>query len=85
MLTSARLQLRPWRDEDLPAFAALNETHFTPCVEIAWRLARKYWGFGYATEAARLAMDYGFRTVRLEEIVSFTLLSHCAGRGHAQG
>jgi RimJ/RimL family protein N-acetyltransferase len=26
------------------------EAHFTPCAEIAWRLARDYWGFGYATE-----------------------------------
>jgi ribosomal-protein-alanine N-acetyltransferase len=138
MLTSARLQLRLWRDEDLPAFAALNadpevmeympkclareesdasaarmregltrygfgwwavevpgvsefigftglsvpsyETHFTPCVEIGWRLARKYWGFGYATEAARLAMDYGFRSAGLQEIVSFTFVGNIRSR-----
>jgi RimJ/RimL family protein N-acetyltransferase len=29
------------------------EASFTPAVEAAWRLHRKYWGFGYATEAAR--------------------------------
>ncbi len=29
------------------------EGHFTPCVEIGWRLARAFWGNGYATEAAR--------------------------------
>jgi RimJ/RimL family protein N-acetyltransferase len=134
MLTSARLQLRRWRKEDLPAFAALNadprvtefllrrrlsraesdtwaerveqhfarhgfglwavevfgvadfigftglripppefKTHFTPCVEIGWRLAYDYWGFGYATEAALLALDYGFQQVGLQQIVSFTV------------
>jgi RimJ/RimL family protein N-acetyltransferase len=128
-----RLQLRRWRKEDLPAFAALNadsrvtefllnrlsqsesdtlaerieqhfahhgyglwavevfgvadfigftglripppefKTHFTPCVEIAWRLAYDYWGFGYATEAARLALGYGFKEVGLQQIVAFTV------------
>jgi RimJ/RimL family protein N-acetyltransferase len=130
MLRTERLQLRPWRDQDLPAFAALNadprvmefflnpldraesdatvrrisenltrqgfgiwaveafgvaefigavglsvpryETHFTPCVEILWRLAYEYWGCGYATEAARLALDYGFRTAGLRQIVAYT-------------
>jgi RimJ/RimL family protein N-acetyltransferase len=35
---------------------------FTPCVEIGWRLAFEHWGRGYATEAAHLALDYGFGT-----------------------
>jgi RimJ/RimL family protein N-acetyltransferase len=131
MLTTARLRLRLWRDEDLPAFAALNsdprvmqymakrldrkesdanaerirqhftrhgfglwaieltdiadfvgftglsvppfEAHFTPCVEIAWRLAYEYWGFGYASEAARAVRDYGFTHIGLSQIVSFTI------------
>ncbi|MGA7127437.1 MAG: GNAT family N-acetyltransferase [Chthoniobacterales bacterium] len=138
MLNSARLRLRPWREEDFPAFAALNanpevmeffpkclsreesdasagriregierrgfgfwavevlgvadfigftglsvpsyETHFTPCVEIAWRLARKFWGFGYATEAARLALDYGFHELKLDQIVSFTFVGNLRSR-----
>jgi hypothetical protein len=49
------------------------EAHFTPCVEIAWRLARDYWGFGYATEAAGAARDYGFAHQGLNQIVSFTV------------
>lgn len=131
MLSTTRLRLRLWRDEDLPAFAALNsdprvmeympkaldraesdasaerinehfvrygfglwvvevigvadfigftglsvprfEAHFTPCVEIAWRLAHDHWGFGYATEAARAVSGYGFRHFEFEQIVSFTV------------
>ena len=47
--------------------------HFTPAVEIAWRLARAYWGRGYATEAARAALDYGFEKLGLTEIVATTV------------
>jgi RimJ/RimL family protein N-acetyltransferase len=46
---------------------------FTPAVEVGWRLARANWGRGYATEAARAAVDHGFRELGLEEIVSFTI------------
>jgi len=46
---------------------------FMPCVEIGWRLAPGYWGHGYATEAARAALSFGFEHVKLEEIVSFTV------------
>jgi RimJ/RimL family protein N-acetyltransferase len=129
-LSSSRVCLRPWRDEDRDAFAALNSdtrvmeffphrlsraesdamvdhirahfsqqgfglwavevpdvapfigfaglsvkrfpAPFTPCVEVGWRLAFAHWGQGYATEAARLALDYGFGTLALAEIVSYT-------------
>ena len=47
--------------------------HFTPCVEIGWRLAFEPWNNGYATEAARAAVAIGFDTLRLDEIVSFTV------------
>jgi RimJ/RimL family protein N-acetyltransferase len=46
---------------------------FTPCVEIGWRLARAFWGRGYATEGARAALAFGFERLRMEEIVSFTV------------
>ncbi|MEM9137581.1 MAG: GNAT family N-acetyltransferase [Cyanobacteria bacterium P01_F01_bin.42] len=47
---------------------------FKPCVEIGWRLAKQFWGNGYATEAANGALEVAFQTLGLEEIVSFTSL-----------
>lgn len=49
------------------------EAPFTPCVEIGWRLAREFWGHGYATEAARACLQFGFEDLRLPEIVSLTV------------
>jgi RimJ/RimL family protein N-acetyltransferase len=48
------------------------EADFTPAVEVGWRLAREHWGQGYATEAARATVAYGFEELALNEIVSFT-------------
>ena len=48
------------------------EAHFTPAVEVGWRLARSAWGHGFATEGARAALAWGFGTLGLREIVSFT-------------
>ncbi len=45
---------------------------FTPCVEIGWRLAFEFWGNGYATEAARAAVEFGFEKFQIDQIVSFT-------------
>lgn len=53
---------------------------FTPCVEIGWRLAAEYWGHGYATEGSRAALAFGFDTLRLEEIVSFTVPENLRSR-----
>jgi RimJ/RimL family protein N-acetyltransferase len=48
------------------------EAHFTPAVEIGWRLLRGHWGNGYATEGAGAAIAFGFDELQLDEIVSFT-------------
>lgn len=53
----------------VPAF----EAHFTPCVEIAWRLASRFWGRGYASEAARRALAFAFEERGLAEVVSMTV------------
>ncbi|MGB3810039.1 MAG: GNAT family N-acetyltransferase [Parvibaculum sp.] len=130
-IRTERLILRPWRDEDFDAFAAMSadpevmefllplpdraasdevarllkahiETHgfgfwaveapgiapfigftgllnvrpdapYAPAVEVGWRLARSHWGNGYATEAARAALAYGFKELGLDEIVALTV------------
>ena len=137
-LTSSRLRLRRWRDEDLDYFARLStdpavmayliplpdraasdararrcmehfaqhdfgpwavelpgacpfigfvglthvdyRAHFTPAVEIAWRLDPFYWGQGYATEAAGLALDDGFQRLGLTEIVAVTVPANTPSR-----
>ncbi|MFF7392030.1 GNAT family N-acetyltransferase [Streptomyces scabiei] len=49
-------------DEDMP-FSG---------VEAGWRLTRTAWGHGYATEAARAVLDFGFEQLRLPEILAVT-------------
>jgi RimJ/RimL family protein N-acetyltransferase len=65
---------------ELIGFAGLAtpvfEAHFTPAVEVGWRLARPAWGKGYATEAGRAALVFGFDEVGLDEIVSFTTVAN---------
>jgi ribosomal-protein-alanine N-acetyltransferase len=138
VISTPRLLLRPWREEDLEPFAAMNadprvmeyfpkpltraeseaaierhwrhfERHgfgvwsvevpgvapfvgrvgmsvfeadvpFAPCVEIGWRLAFEHWGKGYATEAARAAVDFGFGTLGLHQIVAFTVPANVRSR-----
>jgi len=130
-LRTERTVLRPWRDDDLEAFAALCANaavmryfpsvldreqsdqfarrvrgyfgdhgwglwalevprltafagfvglmrqdfpaHFTPAVEVGWRLDARWWGRGLAPEAARAALAFGFGTLGLDEIVSMTV------------
>ncbi|HXZ59046.1 MAG TPA: GNAT family N-acetyltransferase [Steroidobacteraceae bacterium] len=61
---------------NVPAFQA----HFTPCTEILWRLARPDWGRGYATEAARECLRFALETLRLPELVAFTVPANVRSR-----
>jgi ribosomal-protein-alanine N-acetyltransferase len=56
------------------------EAHFTPAVEVGWRLSRSAWGRGYATEAGEAAIDFGFERAGLVEIVSFTSVGNHRSR-----
>jgi RimJ/RimL family protein N-acetyltransferase len=60
----------------IPRFQA----HFTPCVEIGWRIAAEHWNRGYATEAARAVLKAGFEAFQLEEIVAFTVPANLPSR-----
>ena len=48
------------------------ESHFTPCVEIGWRLSKANWGHGFATEAALACIHHGFKHLGFKEILSWT-------------
>lgn len=59
---------------------ATLEAPFAPAVEVGWRLARQFWGFGYAPEAARAAIADGFDRLGINEIVSFTATINAKSR-----
>ena len=50
-------------------------------IEVGWRLARPAWGHGYATEAARACLDYGFGPLDQAEIVAIAAVGNV--RSHA--
>ena len=61
---------------NIPTF----EAHFTPCVEIGWRLDAAFWNQGLATEGAREVVRYAFEGLGLPELVSFTTVGNLASR-----
>lgn len=60
----------------VPPFRA----HFTPGVEVGWRLAGEFWGRGYASEAARAALSFGFGPLGLAEIMAYTVRGNLRSR-----
>jgi len=121
-LTTDRLTLRGWRDDDLDAYAEITADpevmHFMggpldradtwrqmafiaghwelrgyglwvveregeligrigllnpegwPGLEVGWLLGRQAWGHGYATEAARAAVEYAWRELDVQQLIS---------------
>jgi RimJ/RimL family protein N-acetyltransferase len=61
-------------------FVGLHEPGYklpmSPCIEIGWRLAKEYWGNGYATEAGKAALDTAFKKLKLAEVYSFASVSN---------
>lgn len=82
--SSAAIALRGWglwalerkADRSFLGFVGLTLVRdalaFAPAIEIGWRLAPAGWGQGYATEAARAALEVAFDTLDLPEVVSYT-------------
>ena len=70
---------------ELAGFAGLSlvdmDVPFAPAIEVGWRLARRHWGGGIATEAAGAALVFGFDELAVSEIVSFTAVAN--GRSRA--
>ena len=56
------------------------EAHFTPCVEIGWRLGADHWGRGLASEGAMAVVRYAFESLGLEALVSFTVPQNIRSR-----
>jgi len=46
--------------------------------DVGYRLMKKYWGKGYATEAAEACLDYGFKTLDLQEITATAMKENTA-------
>lgn len=51
-----------------------------PEVEVAYHFGKAWWGQGYATEAARACLDFGFRECGLTEIIAICYPEHAASR-----
>lgn len=56
------------------------QAHFTPCVEIGWRLSADCWGQGLATEGARRMIQYASEVLRLRSLVSFAVPANIRSR-----
>jgi len=67
-------------DDEFIGFVGLNRVTenlpFFPAIEIGWRLAQRYWGYGYASEGARACLDYAFTSLAASEVVSMTPVSN---------
>ena len=48
--------------------------------DFGYRLARRFWGRGYATESGRASLDYGINELRLNEIYGMTDVNNGASR-----
>lgn len=56
------------------------EAAFTPSVEIGYRLAFEYWGYGFATEVVRAVLRHCRDTLALKDIVAFTVPANIRSR-----
>lgn len=71
-------------EEEFIGFAGLASPqwapHLVPGVEVGWSLMAHRWGQGYATEAARAALDFAFDRLQLQEVLSLTVESNLRSR-----
>jgi len=46
------------------------EASFTPCLDVGWRLAKEFWGKGYATEGAKRCLEFAFQELGVNRMIS---------------
>lgn len=66
-------------DNSFIGLVGLNQTDDLPianCMEIGWRLAKPFWGNGYATEAAAASLYFAFSILKQERVAAFTAVSN---------
>lgn len=68
------------RDGECLGFTGLSAPWFREGVEVGWRIRSAHWGRGYAPEAARAALAFGFDRLGLDEIISFTAVTNARSR-----
>jgi RimJ/RimL family protein N-acetyltransferase len=56
--------------ERLIGRVGFHEPEGWPGFELAWTIGREFWGKGYASEAARAALDYGFNVMNRNHVIS---------------
>ena len=61
-------------------FTGLAVPWFRDGVEVGWRLRSEHWGHGYAPEAAHACLEFGFGTLGLDEVISFTARTNTKSR-----
>lgn len=69
-------ELAGWAGLSVPTFLP----EILPAVEVGWRLGERHRGRGFATEAGRAWVRYGFEELRLESIVSICEPENSASR-----
>jgi RimJ/RimL family protein N-acetyltransferase len=57
-------------DGELIGRIGLFQPEGWPGMEVGWTLGRPYWGKGYASEAARASLDYGFKNYPVPKLIS---------------
>jgi RimJ/RimL family protein N-acetyltransferase len=62
----------------------LNNPEGWPGLEVAWTLGKPYWGAGYASEAARAAMSYGFLSQPVDRLISVIHIDNKPSQSVAQ-
>ena len=67
-------------DHTLIGWCGLQFLSDTVETEVAYCLGKPFWGKGYATEAAKASLDFGFQELPIKEIIGLTHLANKASQ-----